>query len=187
MGLKAVLALVAAWLLVPKRLLATYAPAIVSASSDVSSTDISDAMKTSYLGQTSIRAIKNNNPLNIRVTNDPWKGKIPLSKNTDRNKEFEQFEYWVYGIRAAIKTLKSYYDKHKLHTVTAIVNRWAPPVENDTNRYVLFVASKMGVSPTSVLLWNKEVVYSMVRAMAHQEAGKDTITKAHFDAAWSLV
>ncbi len=182
-GFKVILAMIGALLLVPKRVLAAYVPAVVATSTDVSSTDVSAAMKTSYLGQKGVPAIRNNNPLNIRKSSNAWKGKI--SPSADPN--FEQFNYWVYGLRAAIINLRTYYNRDKLTTIRGIVNKWAPSVENDTSAYVAFVSVNSGIPESSPIIWNKETVYKLVSAMAKMEAGKDTITRAHFDAAWSLV
>lgn len=43
------------------------------------------------------------------------------------------------------KILLNYEAKHKLNTVSGLINRWAPPVENDTNSYAEHVAEKLGL------------------------------------------
>ena len=80
--------------------------------------------------------LRNNNPLNIRHSSDRWEG--ARKEQTDKN--FVQFESMVYGYRAAWKILESYW-KHFHSTgqpfnVTTILNRWAPPTENDTQTYI---------------------------------------------------
>ena len=87
------------------------------------------------------RGYRNNNPLNIRISNSNWLGKV--SPNTDG--AFEQFSDIKYGYRAAIKTLRSYYYKHGLRTVRDILNRWAPPSDsNNTDRYIGILSEKSG-------------------------------------------
>lgn len=83
----------------------------------------------------STRGIRNNNPANIR-RGCSWRGLV--DKPTDR--EFCQFVSMVWGVRALLVTLRTYVVKHKRHTVSQIVERWAPPQDgNDTKRYIEFV------------------------------------------------
>lgn len=141
-------------------------------------------MAKSYLGANATRGIKNNNPLNIRRSGNTWKGKIPHSQSTDT--AFEQFENWVYGVRAAIKNLHTHYKRGK-NTIRTIVHVWAPPVENDTSAYVTHVANRTGISADSPFAWNQATVRKIVQAMAIMETAKDVVTDEDFDAAWSLV
>ena len=82
------------------------------------------------------RGIRNNNPLNIRRSNDRWKG----ARMEQTDKSFVQFESMAYGYRAAWKVLENYWKhfrKERLpFTVQNIIQRWAPPNENDTDNYV---------------------------------------------------
>lgn len=89
------------------------------------------------------RGIRNNNPGNIRKSSANWVGKI--EDGTDSS--FEQFDNPINGLRALMKILCSYYKKYGLDTVRSIINRWAPPNENDTSSYVIGVADRMGVGP----------------------------------------
>lgn len=94
--------------------------------------------------QTLPRGIRNHNPGNIEW-GDPWQGLLPEAARTD--KRFAQFTTPAYGIRALARVLISYYDRHGIRTVRAAISRWAPPVENNTESYVLAVAAKVGVAP----------------------------------------
>lgn len=87
------------------------------------------------------RGIRNNNPGNIEWS-DPWQGLQPVGKRTDPR--FCQFESPAYGIRAMARTLITYQDKHNIRTVTAAINRWAPPVENNTGAYIKAVQNAVG-------------------------------------------
>ena len=82
------------------------------------------------------RGIRNNNPLNIRHSADRWQG----MRKEQKDKSFVQFESMAYGYRAAWKTLQSYYNrfcmKSQPFTVRTIIERWAPPSENDTESYI---------------------------------------------------
>jgi len=113
--------------------------------------------------------LKWNNPLNIRVSNNAWLGKVPESKRTQ--KAFEEFETLDYGTRAAVKNLLTYYSRG-LDTVSKIVSTWAPSTENDTASYVNYVASKMSVSKFDVLnLKDKGTMSALVSAMSVKEQG----------------
>jgi hypothetical protein len=89
------------------------------------------------------RGIRNNNPGNIKISSSNWAGKVPIEDNTDG--VFEQFTHISYGIRAALILLKKYYREYGLKTIRGIVNRWAPPTENETNIYVRTVSDCMGI------------------------------------------
>ena len=82
------------------------------------------------------RGIRNNNPLNIRHSADQWQG----ARKEQTDQYFVQFENMAYGYRAAWKTLESYWKyfhrTKQYYNVTNIINRWAPPVENETKAYI---------------------------------------------------
>jgi len=110
------------------------------------------------------RGIRNNNPLNIRVSNDQWQGAV------GDDGAFIKFNLASMGIRAAARILKNYRDKYGLNTVSGIINRWAPPVENDTESYVASVAGKVGVGAEQLL---EESDYpSLIMAMIYHENGQ---------------
>ncbi len=112
------------------------------------------------------RGIRNNNPGNIRHGID-WDG---LDKDQSKDEEFSQFSTPEYGIRAMFKILKTYNDKYNLNTIEGIINRWAPPIENDTEAYINFVSSKVGKNSSEVL--NEEDYISLVQAIIHMENGE---------------
>jgi len=86
------------------------------------------------------RGIRNNNPGNIRH-GSAWRG---LSKD-QTDDSFCVFDDPVMGLRALGKVLINYERLHGFNTVNGIINRYAPPVENDTNSYAEHVANKLGV------------------------------------------
>ena len=82
------------------------------------------------------RGLRNNNPLNIRHSSSCWKG---MAKHqTDAS--FVIFDSLEYGYRAAWRILFTYFyrfvTEKKAFTVRNIINRWAPPNENDTEAYI---------------------------------------------------
>lgn len=140
------------------------------------------------------RGIRNNNPGNLRVSGSQWKGKVPLHLNTDYNcqtgqivRSFEQFETWPLGVRALIVLLRGYIERDGLRTIQQIINKYAPPVENNTGSYVTRLASYAGISPTTPISFNKESMRRIVRGIALIENGQECVSNADFDAAWALI
>ena len=80
------------------------------------------------------RGMRNNNPLNI-VKSDRinWQGEVKPS--TDPT--FAQFETLEYGLRAALKLLRTYYNKHGCRTIRQIVARWDPEGPKVIGAYVM--------------------------------------------------
>ena len=90
------------------------------------------------------RGIRNNNPLNIRRSGDKWQG----LKAQQEDREFFQFSEMKWGWRAAFVILcKTYYGKYKLKTIRALITRWAPPKENNTEAYIRRVTDRIGIGP----------------------------------------
>lgn len=127
-------------------------------------------MSISYLGKSNLpRGLRNNNPGNIRVSNNPWQGKVDLSRNTD--KEFEQFTYYAFGVRAMIVLIRNYIEKHGLNTVRKILERYAPPSENHTGKYAATVASWMGITPDTPITSKQKDLQPLIKALARYETG----------------
>ena len=112
------------------------------------------------------RGIRNNNPGNIRHGID-WDC---LDEDQSKDEEFSQFSTPEYGIRAMFKILKTYDNKYNLNTIEGIINRWAPPIENDTESYIDFVSSKVGKDRSEVL--DQEDYILLVEAIIHMENGE---------------
>ena len=113
------------------------------------------------------RGIRNNNPLNIRLSKDRWQGQrnaitpnpsFPEGKGHingndssprgGREGVFCQFESMAYGWRAAFRLLcHTYYGKYKLRTIRDIIYRWAPPKENNTAAYIRRVSDYISIGP----------------------------------------
>jgi len=115
------------------------------------------------------RGVRNNNPGNLRKNDtDKWQGLA--AEQTDES--FFVFREAVYGIRALARTLISYQDAHDLSTVTDFINRWAPPVENNTNAYVSAVCADAGFSSLQVLnVHCFKDLFGLVKGVIHHENG----------------
>lgn len=93
------------------------------------------------------RGIRNNNPLNIAKTDDRWQGQI--HKNVDPR--FCEFSEMKYGYRAAAIILKKYIKAYGYNTVRKIIVHWAPPFENNTEKYIDAVCRFMQVGDDYVM------------------------------------
>lgn len=125
------------------------------------------------------RGIRNCNPLNIR-RGSAWQGLAPVQNDP----QFCQFMHTSWGLRAAFVILRRYIKVQGCCTLRAIISRWAPASENDTARYIQFVANMVGVDPSYVFQWeNVSSITKLVQAMAVMESGKlfdlDYLTKCY--------
>lgn len=112
------------------------------------------------------RGIRNNNPLNIRKGND-WQGE----RKPQTDAEFEEFVDIEHGLRAAIIIVKNYMAK-RIDTPTAIISRWAPSSENNTQAYINYVKQRTQINMTERFKFtNKARVCLLLWAMAQYECG----------------
>lgn len=114
------------------------------------------------------RGIRNNNPGNIR-RGQKWQGLAQVQPDN----EFCVFSRPEYGIRALCRTLRTYQRKYGLRDVRSIINRFAPPVENDTKSYICSVCLKLDVKPdTPIDLNEKGIMLNMLKAIIKHENGE---------------
>ena len=122
------------------------------------------------MSKTKTLAEINNNPLNIRFNPaNQWRGQ------TGSNVGFCVFQSEAYGFRAGYKILTNYI-KNGYNTIEKIISRWAPPTENNTEKYIEFVAEDTLIDRDEILTdesihdyWTKLMI---LRAMAKMESGK---------------
>lgn len=130
------------------------------------------------------RGISNCNPGNIDRTATKWKG---MADDQSGDPRFVVFKTPEYGIRALSKTLQTYQSKHGLRTIRGIINRWAPPVENDTGAYVNAVARSIGVSPDEPIdVRLLAVALPLAKAIIQHENGQQPYTDAQLKAGLAL-
>lgn len=118
------------------------------------------------------RGLRNNNPLNIRNSEYVWRGQCGYD-----DEGFCIFENRIYGYRAAFRILYTYRKKYHLTTIGEIIERWAPPSENDTRGYVQFVCDTLNTFQTRSFCVGhggsieKERCIDLLCAMAVMESG----------------
>lgn len=129
------------------------------------------------------RGLRNNNPGNIRHSQDRWQGASAIQ----RDAAFVTFDDVAFGIRALARVLLSYQDRHGLTTVRGIIGRWAPPSENDTDAYIRMVTARMGVGPDDELnLHSHADLDPLVRAIIWHENGSQPYEQDVIDRALLL-
>lgn len=129
------------------------------------------------------RGYRNYNPLNIRISSNPWSGKV--SNNTDGS--FEQFTDMAHGFRAGIKNMQTWINRGK-NTLRDLISTWAPDSDrNNSASYAKHVSDATGIGlDEQIDPNNKEQMTKIAYAMAKVENGID----ANMDdiiAGWNLV
>lgn len=123
------------------------------------------------------RGIRINNPGNIDRTADRW---IGMSADQSADVRFVVFDAPEDGIRALMRTLMTYNDKHGLNTIRGVINRWAPakgknPVtgaeyQQNTAGYVGHVSRITGLDPDEPFdIYDRDVAIRLTQAIVRHE------------------
>ncbi|MBC4002731.1 hypothetical protein [Morganella morganii] len=122
------------------------------------------------------RGSRNNNPGNIRISDNNWEGQV------GDDGEFVRFASPEHGVRALGKNLITYRNKGVV-TINQIISRWAPKKDgNDTEGYIKFVSGKMGVDPNVPIdVTDINTLKSITTAIMQQE-GNHSISGEQVDA-----
>lgn len=107
--------------------------------------------------------IAENNPFNIRVGRTPWCGQVGSTKG------FCIFDSLDLGVRAAALLLLQTYRKRGCFTISAIIKRFAPSSENNTEAYIKYVCEKSGYSDDFPLSFQYQYVI-ILKWMAYYES-----------------
>ena len=118
------------------------------------------------------RGLRNNNPLNIRISTDKFVGEVQPSQD----KAFKQFDTMAHGYRAAFKVLRTYINNYKCDTIRKIISRFAPSNENHTENYIKVVSERSGITADEpILADNREMMIRIVAAMSFVENGLEAV------------
>ncbi len=133
----------------------------------------------------------NNNPGNIIYANPKYyRGGLSNLSNG-----VIVFDTMQNGTRAMLVTLLWYYNtllKPVNFSIKGIISKWAPNDDgynkylrgNNEGIYTQTVSDLSGLGATTILEWNKENLYKVIRAMCVQEHGLDAVTETIFNEAW---
>lgn len=127
------------------------------------------------------RGLRNNNPGNIRRSGVRYQGEVE-SADTD----FKRFATPAWGYRAVFMLLHTYAIRHRLNTIRTMIYRYAPPSENQTDKYVEFVASRSGIGADERLdTLSRTQMIPVVSALSRMENGVDALAE-DVEAGWAL-
>jgi hypothetical protein len=137
-------------------------------------------MATDYSGDASQpRGLRNNNPGDIKDDGTAWQG-VTGSDGT-----FYIFKDISWGLRALARDLITKINSDGLNTIRLIINKYAPPVENETTAYVQSVSDDTGIDADGPLTADGPTIHNIMRAIINHEIGQDvsynTIQDADID------
>ena len=133
------------------------------------------------------RGERNNNPGNIDYNPaNKWQGQLP--HNPAEESRFCRFQSPEYGIRAIYKLLQTYQTKYGLNSVKAIINKYAPPIENNTTGYINRAAADIGIGINDHLnTKDKKTGIALATAIVGVELGYQPYGADVFEKAWGLL
>lgn len=131
--------------------------------------------------KTGVLADRNNNPLNLRLTSDVWKGQIGSSNG------FVSFKDIAHGYRAGFKNIISQIKKGN-NTLQSLINVWAPTSDgNNPINYAKFVSEKTGIGINDRLdPTNKDQMIKLAAAMTNMESGHPA-NISDIESGWNLL
>lgn len=110
-------------------------------------------------------------PLGIRQNNPGALRRWPGAAQAPNG--FAVFRTPMEGLVAMRDNLLSYSQKG-LDTIAGIINRWAPPNENNTKAYIEHMARSLGVGPNAKLnMQDPETLAALMRGITMMENGKN--------------
>ena len=108
--------------------------------------------------------IAKNNIFNIRAGRAQWLGM------TGTRRGFVEFDTREHGIRAWLVLMRNYRRQYGCRTVRQIVTRFAPPSENDTERYIRFCSEGVMLDADCALTTSTDYAF-LGKYMARMETG----------------
>lgn len=122
----------------------------------------------------SARGMRNNNPLNLRISGNAWLGKV--AHNTDGS--FEQFTTLEHGLRAAILNINTIVRRRKKQrlqtTIKDLISIWAPAADNNNEESYVSTIHTYTQLPGNTIIdpSNKNQICRIVWAMAIVECNE---------------
>ena len=108
--------------------------------------------------------IAKNNIFNIRAGRAQWLGM------TGTRKGFVEFDTQEHGIRAWLVLMRTYRKAYGCRTIRQIVSKFAPPTENQTERYIRYCCQVVVLGDNADIC--QDIMYAMLGvAMARMETG----------------
>mgnify|MGYP003639936717 FL=1 len=120
-------------------------------------------------------SIFNNNPGNIRTSSTNWNGEV-----AQPGEEFERFSDMHMGVRASARILRTYGSKYGIDTINKIIDRYAPPEDNNPNNanYAKHVSTGSGFDVNEKINLNDpQVLIKLMRPIFQFENGQKEAAK----------
>jgi hypothetical protein len=111
------------------------------------------------------RNVRLNNPGNVDRTSIVWQGMSAIQSDP----RFITFVAPQWGFRCAARILLGDY-REGCVTIHELIDRWAPPVENNTSAYVTDVAARLHVGIDETLTLPTQLL-PLLKAIAIHEGG----------------
>lgn len=112
------------------------------------------------------RGERNNNYLNIR-----WNPSYNWMGQTGHDPEkFCRFSSPLYGLRAGFALMRTYNRKYGIKTIRTILERFAPPSENNTAKYINDVCRETQLCPDTPIEYNSPDMRRVIKAMCKIES-----------------
>lgn len=124
-------------------------------------------MSQNFIGQTNLPlGLRNNNPGDLRASfSIPWMGQ------NGSDSGFCTFTDTSYGLRALAVDLTNKITSDGLNTISLIINKYAPPSENDTTTYINSVSGYTGWDSNTPIDLNNVNLGILMRAIMNVELG----------------
>lgn len=129
------------------------------------------------------RGIRNNNPGNLNFVGQAG---AELEGGVGANARFARFSSMADGV-AALASQLQVYQARGVDTIKAIIEKYAPPSENNTGAYVMSVSKALGIGAEQRLdLKNVAVLREMISAISTVENGPGRLGIDQINAGLSL-
>tara|TARA_R110002153_G_scaffold23408_2_gene75963 strand:- start:2153 stop:2659 length:507 start_codon:yes stop_codon:yes gene_type:complete len=133
------------------------------------------ALAAGLIASQASASIFNNNPGNIRTSSTNWNGEV-----TEPGEEFERFSDMHMGVRASARILRTYGRKYGIDTINKIIDRYAPPEDNNPNNvnYAKHVSNGSGFDVNEKIdLNDPQVLMKLMRPIFQFENGQKEAAK----------
>ena len=133
------------------------------------------ALAAGLMASQASASIFNNNPGNIRTSPTNWNGEV-----TEPGEEFERFSDMHMGVRASARILRTYGRKYGIDTINKIIDRYAPPEDNNPNNanYARHVSNGSGFDVDEKIdLNDPQVLLKLMRPIFEFENGQKEAAK----------
>jgi hypothetical protein len=132
------------------------------------------------------RGVRNCNPFNLKelpADKTKWQGE----RATDDDPIFEEFQTIEHGLRAGLIVLRRYILVYNANTIRAILHRFAPASENQTDKYIEFISKRTGIEADEKITFHQDYIFPLAEAICFYENGGAYVTYEQIERAWGLI